>query len=62
MSTVARGNQFEDRVFSALTKEVNAERLGILPKHCTLHLMVSTKFFIVLLWFRSVAAAIQYAM
>ena len=37
MSTVSRGNLFEDRVFDALRKEVNAERLGLLPKQCTLH-------------------------
>ena len=36
MNTVSRGNQFEDRVFSALRKEVNAERLGISPRQCAL--------------------------
>jgi len=36
MNTVSRGNQFEDRVFSALCSEVNAERLGILPRQCAL--------------------------
>ena len=36
MNTVSRGNQFEDRVFSALRKEVNAERLGLLPRQCVL--------------------------
>ena len=36
MNTVARGNKFEDRVFDALRTEVNAERLGLLPKQCHL--------------------------
>ena len=37
MNTVARGNNFENRVFSALSEEVHAERLGLLPKQCTLY-------------------------
>ncbi|WP_144007140.1 restriction endonuclease [Pelomonas sp. KK5] len=36
MNSVSRGNLFEDRVFSALQREVNAERLGLLPKQCAL--------------------------
>ena len=36
MNTVSRGNQFEDRVFRALQNEVNAERLGLLPRQCAL--------------------------
>lgn len=37
MNTVARGYNFENRVFSALNVEVNGERLGLLPRQCTLH-------------------------
>ncbi|WP_137896291.1 restriction endonuclease [Ramlibacter sp. 2FC] len=36
MSSVARGNAFENRVFAALQDEVDAERLGLLPKQCSL--------------------------
>ncbi|MBC6951159.1 peptidase, partial [candidate division KSB1 bacterium] len=34
MSTVAKGNQFEDRVFDAIKHELASERLGLLPKAC----------------------------
>ncbi|WP_022977531.1 restriction endonuclease [Nevskia ramosa] len=37
MNTVSRGNRFEDRVFAALRTEVNAERLGLLPRQCALY-------------------------
>lgn len=32
MSSVAKGNAFENRVFAAITNELNNERLGLAPK------------------------------
>lgn len=34
MNTVAKGDQFEDRVFNAIKDELVSERLGLLPKSC----------------------------
>lgn len=34
MNTVAKGDQFEDRVFNAIKNELVSERLGLLPKSC----------------------------
>lgn len=36
MNTVAKGNQFEDRVFQAIETELLSERLGLLPKACNI--------------------------
>jgi hypothetical protein len=33
MSSVAKGNVFEDRVFEAIRKELDGDRLGLSPKH-----------------------------
>ena len=31
MNSVAKGNAFEDRVFAALTSELNDDKLGLSP-------------------------------
>jgi hypothetical protein len=37
MSSTARGNAFEDRVFSAISAELQGDRLGLSPKLATVH-------------------------
>jgi hypothetical protein len=37
MSTVTRGNEFEEKVLAAIVRELNAERLGLLPSACKVY-------------------------
>lgn len=37
MSTVAKGDAFEDRVFQAIKKEVELGKLGLLPASCSVY-------------------------